>query len=76
MSIPEWWDSPERIAVWFSRFSTTAAFAAAFAVLGWTMRLFILAVPATVLAAAAILMTVFTWFRKDDLASRGAPPRR
>jgi hypothetical protein len=76
MSIPEWWDSPERIAVWLSRFSTTATLSSALAVLGWASRLFLLAIPATVLALASILMTVFIWFRKDDLASRGAPPKR
>lgn len=76
MSLPEWWNSPERIGVWHSRFSTIAMIAAAVAMLGWAMRIFILAVPASVLATAAILMTLFTWFRKDDLASRAAPPRK
>ena len=53
-----------------------AMIAAAVAMLGWAMRIFILAVPASVLATAAILMTLFTWFRKDDLSSRAAPPRK
>jgi hypothetical protein len=50
----------------------TAVVAAGLAALGWAGQWYLLSVPAAVLALTAVLIALFTWFRKDDL-SRNTP---
>jgi len=68
MPASPWWDSYDRIDRTFRRARNTAIVASGLAIVSWGLGLVLIAVPATVLTMVAILITLFTWFRRDDLS--------
>jgi hypothetical protein len=74
MASSSWWDSLERMERSFRVARGCAIGGLGLSIVAWGLWLVIIAVPATVFTATAILFTLFTWFRKDDL-QRGAPRR-
>lgn len=75
MSGPRWWDSFDRMDAVFRVSLNTAIAAATVAAVCWIATLTAVAVVGTVVATTAILLTLFSWFRRDDLAHGGRPPR-
>ena len=74
MNEPGWWRSFDGMDAIFRVFRNitiaTLTFAAVLAILGYTLA----AVIGVILATTAILVTLFAWFRRDDLArSRPRP---
>ncbi len=62
-----WWNSIERIDATCHRAQMTAIVAGCVALVGWLWPLPLVTVPAAVIATTAVLIALFTWFRKDDL---------
>ena len=74
MSGRGWWHSLERIDMIF-RWSVNAAIGAfTLAAMGWILGFTLVAVASIVLATTAVLLALFSWFRRDDL-SRSRPGR-
>jgi hypothetical protein len=69
VSSPDWWNSLNRVDAIFRLSRNVALTGFVIAAFAWAARLFVVAVPATVIAAAGILFALFTWFRRDDLSS-------
>lgn len=74
-SPPSWWDSPDKMDRSYRRWRNVSVVSVGLSICAWGLWLQYVAVPLTVLASVALLMTLFTWFRRDDLL-RGAPPTR
>jgi hypothetical protein len=75
MSSPSWWDSLEKMDRSYRLARNISVVGAGLSICAWGLWLQFVAVPLTILTSVAILMALFTWFRRDDL-SRGAPPTR
>jgi hypothetical protein len=71
MSSPRWWRSFERMDRIFRVSANIAVAATTAAAALWIATLTLAAVACLVLATTAVLVALFSWFRRDDLASGG-----
>ena len=76
MATTEMWDSLERMDALFRRARGTALVCAAFALATWLIWVPYVAVPFSVAATTAILIMMFSWFRKEDLRQRQNAPHK
>ena len=73
MSGPHWWSSYSRVDAIFRASVNTIIGAVTAAVVCWILSFTLLAVAGIVLATTAVLVALFAWFRRDDLAADGKP---
>ncbi len=62
------WDSLERMDATFHRARLVAIVFTCLALIAWLLPLPFVTVPAAIVANVAILIALFTWFRREDLA--------
>ena len=66
-----WWNSFERMDAIFRISLNTAIAAFTISAVCWISTLTLIAVAGVVVAATAVVFALFSWFRRDDLASGG-----